>query len=304
MRDRVRALPSVRANATSVFDLADGSEIVIDVELTLDSDSGDIVVDYNGSSPASRFGINVVWTYTFSYTAFALRSILTPDIPNNAGSLAPIQLITEPGSIVDARPPVPVTARHLVGMLLPMPILRALAEIVPDRVTAEGVAAIWSAQASGRYPDGRPFTTAGFGATAATGARATKPGLTATGYPTGLASAPLEILEQQAPIRFLRKQIRHGSAGAGRQPGGDGQLVEFTIDTGHPWSMNAVVGRLRHAPQGILGGGPGKGGEFRINGEPVRELGTIDLESGDVVHMALPGGGGYGPPQNGGDPST
>jgi N-methylhydantoinase B len=296
MRSRIRELQSSRNTAETILDLADGSEIKIVASVEIDSSTGDIVVDYRGSSPASRLGINIATNYAFSYTAFVVRSIFAPDIPNNAGSLLPIRMVTEPGSIVDAQPPMPVTARHVVAMLLPMPIMKALSTVVPGQITAEGAGVIWSAQVRGRHADGTPFTSAGFGATGGTGARATKPGLTATGFPTGIASAPLEILEAQSPIRFLRKEIHRGSGGAGKQRGGDGQLVQFTVDTGEPWLLDAVVGRLRQAPQGVLGGADGHGGRFSINGEPVRELGTLELSSGDVVEMILPGGGGYGPP--------
>jgi N-methylhydantoinase B len=126
------------------------------------------------------------------------------------------------------------------------------------------------------------------------GARAVKPGLSATSYPTGVAAVPVEIVESTAPLRFIRKELRRDPAGAGRQPGGMGQVIEFTVDNGRDWTLNAVTSRLAHAPAGLFGGESGAVGSFVVNGEPVRTQKRIDLHSGDVVQLDLPGGGGYG----------
>jgi N-methylhydantoinase B len=299
-RRAIRALPAGTFEATTVLDLADGSEITIAAAITIDPTAGEILVDYAGSSGASPFGINVVKNYTHAYTTFTLRSVLNPDVPNNAGSLAPIKVEAPLGSIVNAVSPAPCTARHVVGMALPMPLLRALAKVVPDAVMAEGAAAVWTMQVSGQHPDGRPFITAMFTYAGGVGARAQKPGLTATAYPTGVAAVPVEVVEASAPIRFLQKAIRHGSGGPGRTRGGDGQVVEFTVDTEVPWVLNAVTSRLARGPLGVFGGEDGATGSFTVNGDPVRTQARVTLQPGDVVRLELPGGGGFGEPAEGG----
>lgn len=296
VRASIRELPATTTEATSELDLVDGTRVTIRASIAIDPESGAIAVDYAGSSPASSFGINVARNYTFSYTAFTLRSVLNPEVPNNAGSLRPITVCADPGSILDARPPAACTARHVVGMFLPMPLLQALAPVVPERVMAEGAAAVWTMQVQGRDAAGAPFTTSMFNYAGGMGARAGKPGLDTTAYPTGVAAVPIEVVEQQAPIRFLRKQLREGSGGAGAQPGGLGQVIEYTVETGAPWLLNAVASRLAIPPAGILGGAPGAGGALTVNGQPVRTQRKMELASGDVVRMELPGGGGYGAP--------
>lgn len=293
-RDAIRRLPAGTCEASSILDLADGSEITIRAAVTIDPDAGAIHVDYAGSSPASRYGINVVKNYTHAYTTFAIRSVLNPEVPNNAGSLAPITVDAPLGCIVNAQPPAPTTARHVVGMFLPMPLLKALAQIVPERVVAEGAAAVWTMQVSGTRDDGVPFITAMFNYAGGVGARAAKPGLSATAFPTGVAAVPVEVVESTAPIRFLRKELRRDSGGVGRQPGGLGQVIEFTADSERPWVLNAVTSRLRHPPQGLFGGQPGTAGSFSVNSEPVRTQRKMDLQPGDLVRLELPGGGGYG----------
>ena len=80
---------------------------------------------------------------------------------------------------------------------------------------AEGSGAVWTMQVSGNHDDGRPFITAMFTYAGGVGARATKPGLSACSYPTGVAAVPVEVVEASAPIRFLRKELRPGSGGDG-----------------------------------------------------------------------------------------
>jgi N-methylhydantoinase B len=295
-RAGIRALPAGTHHASALLDLADGSKIEIRCALTVDPDAGQVTVDYTGSSDASPWGINVVRNYTHAYTTFTVRSVLSPDIPNNHGSLAPIEVVAPEGSIVNAVSPQPCTARHVVGMFLPNALLKALAQVRPEQSMAEGSGAVWTMQVNGTDDAGKPFITAMFTYAGGVGARAEKPGLDACSYPTGVAAVPIEVVEASAPIRFRTKALRQGSGGAGRQPGGLGQTIEFTVDTTKPWQLNAVTSRLSDAPQGIFGGRPGAAGRFRVNGEDVTTQARITLQPDDVVRLELPGGGGYGEP--------
>jgi len=181
-RRSIRALPAGTVRATSVVDLADGSEITVAVAITVDPVAGEILVDYEGSSGASPFGINVVLNYTHAYTTFTVRSVLNPELPNNHGSLAPIKVVAPVGSIVHAVSPQPCTARHVVGMFLPNALLKALAQLKPEQSMAEGSGAVWTMQVSGNHPDGSPFITAMFTYAGGVGARAAKPGLSACSF--------------------------------------------------------------------------------------------------------------------------
>jgi N-methylhydantoinase B len=294
-RASIGELPAGTYRASALLDLADGSTIDIVCAITVDPIEGEIIVDYEGSSGASPFGINVVLNYTHAYTTFTIRSVLNPELPNNHGSLAPIKVIAPVGSIVHAVSPMPGTARHVVGMFLPNALLKALAQIRPAQAMAEGSGAVWTMQVSGNHDDGSPFITAMFTYAGGVGARATKPGLSACSYPTGVSAVPVEVVEASAPIRFLRKELRVGSGGHGGQIGGLGQTIEFTVDTERAWQLNAVTSRLSDPPQGLFGGEAGAAGAFTVNGEAVRTQSRITLKPGDHVRLDLPGGGGYGP---------
>jgi N-methylhydantoinase B len=295
-RAAIRELKAGTYHGESRFDVPGGEIITLKTAVTVDPDKGEILVDFAGSSPQTTTGINVVLNYTHAYTTFAIRSCLNPELPNNSGSLAPIKVSAPEGSIINCKYPAPVNARHVVGMYVPMPILKALHQVMPDRVLAEGSGAVWTIQVQGKKADGEPFTSSMFNYSGGMGARATKPGPSATCYPTGVAAVPVEILEAAMPIVFDRKELRDGSGGAGRSRGGDGQIVGFHMRTKEPWLLNAVPSRLDDGPEGLGGGEPGAPGSFLVNGERVTTARKLMLQPDDVVLMETPGGGGFGPP--------
>ena len=89
--------------------------VTLSAELTVSDDN--IHVDYTGSSPASRYGINVVLNYTKAYTCFGVKCAVAPDIPNNYGSLLPITFHAPKGCILNVQRPFAVAARHIIGHL-------------------------------------------------------------------------------------------------------------------------------------------------------------------------------------------
>src|ERR1044072_4974349 len=100
------------------------------------------------------------------------------------------------------------------------------------------------------------------------GARQTKPGPSATCYPTGVAAVPVEVLEGAMPIVFERKEVRDGAGGAGKSRGATGLLT-------------AVPSRTSLPPGGMGGGGPGAAGAFLVNGKPVSEARKLVMKAGD-----------------------
>jgi len=278
-RQAIAKLKPGTFHGESSFDVPGGQVITLKSAVTIDPDAGEILIDFTGSTPQTTSGINVVLNYTHAYSTFAIRSCLNPELPNNTGSLAPIKVHAPKGSILNCEYPAPVAARHVVGMYVPMPILKALYHVMPDRVLAEGSGAVWTMQIQGKRADGQPFTSSMFNYSGGMGARASKVGPSATCYPTGVAAVPVEIVEAVTPVLFDRKELRPGSGGDGAMRGGDG---------------NAVASRVEEGPEGLGGGEPGAAGKFHINGVAVRDLKKLTLQPGDVVLFETPGGGGYG----------
>lgn len=299
MREAIRQLPAGTYHGVSEFDVPGGATITLKAALTVDTAAGDILIDFAGSSPQCAAGINVCMNYTHAYATFAIRACLAPQLPNNHGSLAPIRVVAPKRSILNCEAPAPVNARHVVGMYVPMPIIKALHQAAPERVLAESSGASWTFHVYGKRLDGQNFIQF-WGSSGGMGARAGKAGLDATKFPTGVSAQQIELVEAGSPVVFLRKELRRGSGGAGRHRGGDGQIIRFRVRTAEPWVFDAVTSRMNQDPEGLAGGGPGARGVFTVNGRELPSsalLHKMDMASDDVVEALTPGGGGYGAPE-------
>jgi N-methylhydantoinase B len=97
----------------------DGYEQEIQLKAQMTVESEQILLDFTGTSGCSQKGINVPLNYATAYSVFALRCIIGPDIPNNAGSLAPFVVSAPDGCILNAQSPAPVAMRHTLGQMTP-----------------------------------------------------------------------------------------------------------------------------------------------------------------------------------------
>lgn len=290
VRAEIRKLPDGEWQSET---WSDGFEEPIVVRCSVRIAGDEVFIDFAGSSPQSTRGINVVFNYTHAYASFAVKAAIYPDVPHNEGSFRPVHVSAPPGSIVNALDPAPVASRQAVGHFVPSAIFAALAEALPGRLMAPSADPIWLSVWRGDNP---PFTTTIF-QVGGTGARPAKDGLSAIGFPSGVAGVPAEVIESLSPLVMLRRQLRPDSGGAGVWRGGLGQLTEFTRRRDGKWSVSCIVDRTKFPAPGLLGGGPGAAGELVLdNGSRPNPKSLIDLRPGQVVHLNTPGGGGYGDP--------
>jgi N-methylhydantoinase B len=284
----------------------DGYDEPITLKAALTVNDESIHVDYAGSSPASGFGINVVFNYTKAYTCFGVKCIVAPDVPNNYGSLLPITFAAPEGSILNVQRPYAVAARHIIGHLLPDTVLGCLHQVIHGGVQAEGAASLWNVQLrggasvsggsgyEGNIPD---FEMLQFNSGGA-GARPIKDGLSATAFPSGVRGMPVEANESIAPVIFWRKEFRPDSGGAGKFRGGLGQIIEITGADGIPFDVLAMFERCHNAPKGRDGGHNGYKGVVSLgSGKEMRSKGQQSIPPGDTLLLEMPGGGGFGDPK-------
>jgi N-methylhydantoinase B len=275
---------------------SDGFEEPVLLKATVTVAGDELTVDHAGSSPQSRYGINVVMNYTHAYTSFAVKCAISPEVPHNEGSFRPVHVTAPAGCILNALHPAPVAARHLIGHFLPGLIFGALAQAMPERIMADGAASIWITMFRGLRPRGDLYTFMLFQC-GGTGARPTKDGLNNVGFPSGVAGVPGEILESLTGLVIERKEVRPDSGGPGTFRGGCGQYTTFVDRSGQTWSMSGMYDRLKFPARGLLGGEAGQPGMFRLadggSGNPKELLFHAPYSR---VETALPGGGGYGDP--------
>jgi N-methylhydantoinase B len=269
----------------------------IAVAITIQGD--EVVVDFAGTSPQRRGGINAVYAIILSATFYVFRALIGLDIPSNSGCLAPIRVIAPEGSLVNAVPPAAVAAGNVeTAQRITDVLLGALAQASPDRVPAASQGTMNNLTIGGWDPEREHayayYETIGGGM----GARPGKNGASAIHtHMTNTMNTPIEALEYAYPLRVRRCEIRRGSGGDGRYRGGDGTRRD--IEMLHDTQVTILSERRKYPPYGLAGGEPGQTGRnLLIRGDEVRELpGKISLvaEAGDVISVQTPGGGGYGP---------
>jgi len=303
MLEQIRALPQ------GTFDHSmriDGYDQPIDLIAKLTISKSGIDVDFSGTSPVSGRGINVPLTYTQAYASFGIRCVVGSQIPNNSGSLAPVRITAPENCILNALSPRAVSARHVIGQMLPDVVLGCLHQAVPDKVPAEGSSSLWNPvllgghglAGEGENNTSTPFTIGVFH-TGGTGARPGKDGLSATAFPSGVKNTPIEITETIAPIIIWEKEYRTDSGGAGNFRGGAGQTMSIGHREGAPWAISAMFDRCHFAARGRDQGQSGALGKLSLkDGASLNNKGRQTVPAGEIMVMDMPGGGGLGDPKS------
>ena len=293
-QDAIRKLPRGEYRCTTMLD---GYESPIELKARLTIGDGEITVDYAGSSPLSERGINSPKCYTDAYSVFGLKCIIAPAIPNNAGSLEPFHVRAEEHTCVHPLRPAPVTARHVIGQMLPDLMFGCLAQALEGRVPAESAGSIWVLPLASEGISGTRFNVLNVGL-GGTGARPGKDGLNTTAFPSGVGVVPVEITENESPLVFWAKEYRPDSGGAGEFRGGLGQRIVIGSSEDAPFSVSAATfDRLRNPAAGRDGGRAGAPGAARLVSGRVLETKSVHVvPAGDRIVLDLPGGGGMGDP--------
>jgi len=261
---------------------------------------GKATVDFAGSSPVRRGGVNAVLAITISTVFYVFRCLLAEDVPACAGLMDPIEVRAPEGSVVNARPPAAVAAGNVeTSQRLVDVLLRALAQALPQRIPAASSGTMNNLSFGGIDPlTGEPFayyeTIAG-----GMGARPSADGLSGVHtHMTNSLNTPIEALESAYPVRVHRYSLRRGSGGTGRFRGGDGIIreIEFLTDV----RGSILSDRRRFAPYGLAGGKPGRPGknQLHIRGRALAlpSKTAFSAPKGSVLRIETPGGGGWGKP--------
>jgi N-methylhydantoinase B len=259
-----------------------------------------IAVDFAGTCGQVRRNLNCPWASTISAALSAIKAALTsPDIPFNEGFKRPITVTAPKGCLVNPHYPAPVRARMLSAYRCFNAVLKALAQVAPDKVTAGGndstdVTAI-SHLSGGRYRVYLEIYGGGYGASPRVD------GCSGVDSPlSNCTNTPVEAADMDFDhFRMVAYELIADSCGHGRRRGGLGLKRSFEI-LADGVNFATYGDRMRLAPYGLFGGT--EGGRMRIeilrDGRIIRlkSKGQVDLRKGDVLTLYTAGGGGYGPP--------
>ena len=274
-------------------------DIPIKLAMTVDGDR--IHCDFTGTSEQVAGNINTTMNAVQASVSYALIAALDSEVPSNQGVLDVVDIVAEPGTVINCVFPAPVAARAHTCQRVVDIVLGALSKALPEKVIAAANGANTTAVFSGVDPrSGKPYLyleTLGGGM----GARASKDGKDGVQvHITNTSNLPVESIEQEYPLRVEEYCFVEDSGGAGTFRGGMG-LRRVLKPVDHDCVFNGAGERFRNQPWGLFGGQPGASGRFllqdadgerRLDDKPGEIAATPDTR----IIVETPGAGGYGPP--------
>lgn len=268
----------------------------IEVTVTVDGDRLDI--DLAGSNPIVRGAINCGVAQTISAVRVAVRLLLGGDRPPDGGTFRTLTVRVPEGCFLNAHEPAACGNYAASAALLMDLVMRAFADVLPDRVCAGQFGDAISELVGIDPVTGRQFML-GEAHAGGWGAGAGYDGADGTIDLTngGFKNFSVELLEARYPVRVLEYGLREGSGGAGRHRGGSGIVRTYRMET-DGIALYLWLDRVKTPAWGLAGGGPGAPASARLrtrDGErTIQKAEGLVLAAGDELTIYTGGGGGFG----------
>ena len=284
-----------------------GTRLPVKIKVIIDGDT--LTIDTTGSSSEVETAFNSPYVGAVTSAAtYIVRTIFLDEatydvfVPQNEGMLAPVEVIAPEGSIFNPRFPRATKARFCQIQRMVDFTLRALAPVIPEKITAGNSAATTFFSYSGFDPEDDEYWVY---LEVNEGSHGGKQG--ADGWDTvdslvaNTRNNPIEELEWRFPMRTERYELRDDHAAPGRWRGGIGtvRINRFLVET-----IIACEGERFYGdpPWGIFGGHEGKLASTRRNPDEAGEeqwpskFTNYRMAAGDAVEIVVPSSGGYGEP--------
>ena len=285
VRAGIRSLPDGRYEAVDALETADG---LLELRAAVTIHGDEVEIDFDGTAPQHPGNLNCPLAVTRSACFYVVRCLTSPDLPASGGAFEPVTVRAPTGCLVNARPPAAVAAGNT----------ETSSRIVDLVFTAFGAAIPVPAQGQGTMNNvvfGNDRFTYYETIAGGQGACPNAAGPSAVHVAmSNTLNTPIEALELAYPLRVERYELRAGTGGAGRHRGGDGVVRELRAL--EPCRLSLLTQRRGLAPRGAKGGGDGLPGRSLLNGNDLPAFATLDLQTGDVLRIETPGGGGWGTP--------
>jgi N-methylhydantoinase B len=298
-----RALVKLPKGTWSAQDYVDSDgislDILVELRVSVTITDEEMIIDWSGSARDVQGPINLPRGETEALCSLVFKSLTTPDTPVVAGNFAPLRVITEPGSVMHAVPPMP-TFTLWTGLLAGEVILKALALGMPDRVPACSGGDVCSMMGLGVNPrNGESWLEAtneavGFGGHALGDG---EDGIMHFTEP-GCRNNPVEVLETKSPMIIESYGYRPDSGGPGRNRGGVGVTRVYRFAAAS--KAICLVYKTKSRPWALDGGAEAVPNSMIVNPGTIDEVdssGQVSyLKAGDTLANNTGGGGGYGDP--------
>lgn len=299
-RAAVAAVPDGAYYASGYLD-NDGIDLdrplPVHVRITVTGDELD--VDLTDCADQTTGPVNCGAAQAVAAVRVAFKALFSADVPLNGGSFRPLSVRTRPGSMLAAQSPAACQYYYShLGLVIDL-VVKALADVLPDRAAAASYGDSLIVQFTGVDPrTGRLFvsqeaTVGGWGAWEGGDGET----CLINSVNGALRDMPIEVLETLFPLRVHRYAVREGSGGDGQWRGGDGVVREYEFTAAGDLSL--WFERSVTPAWGLAGGADGAPPQVTLNpGTPAErallKANALSVHSGDMLRCESGGGGGYG----------
>ena len=307
MEAEIRSIPNGVYHGESMvyFDGKNpGSKYTIRVTITVEDER--IKFDYSNTDAQTNGFVNGTYTSSASATILTFLQMINPGIPHNDGMIQPLEIVIPEGTILNAAYPAATTFGNHLCPPNADAIIRALAPVIPNRVTA-GWNQLLCSLSTGKDTrrDDTYVDILFMGLKGGSGATSDCDGYDHIGMidaSGGVLDQDYEMFEQQTPHLLIEHEYIQDSAGAGRHRGGLGVRTEYRV--GGANTQVVVFGDGDVEPAfGLF-----QGKDSILNTIELRAPdGTVtvpaskdiikDVAAGTVYVQIAGGGGGYGDPR-------
>lgn len=269
----------------------------IQVAITVDAATRSAEIDFTGTSPQQENNFNAPRAVCMAAVLYVFRTLVSDEIPLNAGCLKPLKVIVPEGCMLNPNPPASVVAGNVeTSTCITNALYGALGVMAAGQCTMNNFTfgnaryqyyeTISGGSGAGGVFDDQGKLCGGFEGTSVVQTHMTNSRLTDP-----------EVLEFRFPVRLEGYEIRSGSGGSGRWQGGNGGVrrVRFL----EPMTASILSNGRKVPSFGMAGGQAGQVGinqVVRADGrvEALGHIGSAQMAAGDVFEVHTPGGGGFG----------
>jgi N-methylhydantoinase B len=272
------------------------------IAVRVDKIGDSLTVDFSGTAPQMKGGMNCSRTATLSAVIFAIKAAFDPDADQTAGALRPLNVILPPKTAVNPAFPAAVSLRHLAAQRIADTLIRAITQFKPDLEVAGAFVGFSSMAVECVHPRNGLTVVMADDLGGGMGGNRKFDGLSAVDpYMGNIGLLPMEICEQQYPIRITTTELVPDSGGTGQKRGGLAirRIYDFLDDCDVVFYTEQT--KEEFAPWGISGGKNGKLARLTLHRADGQTMAITKnrmlVGKGDRLETITGGGGGWGDPR-------
>ena len=302
--EEILKLPNGRYEACDIVESDGLGNGPFDIRCAVTIEDTAIRADFTGTSPQAQGPINCAYTGLVTGARCLFKAITNTDIPANGGCFRPLEVICPEGTVISATSPAPVSL-YYESLIAAIDVMwKALAPVLPDRLSAGHQRTVGANFISGSHPDtgdlfvmGQPLV-GGWGASEGVDGDS---GQFCCGNGETY-NVPIELFETRYGLQVEQYAFHNEPGGEGRYRGGKGVVLDYRVTSPEVF-LTYAASRTEARPWPVREGRTGSTNYAKIlrrSGEEERYsmCTMVRAEKGDCIRLVSATGGGFGDPRD------